>query len=396
MTCPAPIGTVPREDCADIADDFGALTVQGAVPLAGSGKYAEQRVEAIRAVGALAQSIKEQRVKLCDAYVHCRVPLADRDAQDQVLAGSMRALIDLWNKRRFAALDEVTRFREAVRAIDRRVNGGAESAPQGPRPPRTLKAEEALDRVEDPGVAFRAEGGSVTVSAAAEGKRDALLSKPEALSLAAGHHYRLEVSGVYRPAVPPLVQPGDELLARLQYRAEGAATLQVSLRLLEDPEATEATESWSLAQGEKGAHEARLTADPQQTGFYLGVTVKGAPVELDAIELLRGGTVLLTARAGEPGTRTDCASSKTRGPARVGALRCQPGEGDRVTLGQPDGYLILGLRDAAGPRASTRALSLEGGRSVDASVGAGAQLVVTLVGPGSATFERIEVTDLDP
>jgi len=87
MTCPAPIGTVPKEDCADIADDFGSFTVQGALSLATAGKESQPRLEAIRATAALAQSIKEQRVKLCEAYVRCKVPVADRDAQDQLLAG---------------------------------------------------------------------------------------------------------------------------------------------------------------------------------------------------------------------------------------------------------------------------------------------------------------------
>jgi hypothetical protein len=131
----------------------------------------------------------------------------------------------------------------------------------------------------------------------------------------------------------------------------------------------------------------KLTADPQQTGFYLGVAVKGAPVELDDVELLRGGKPLLVAKAGEPGVKTDCA-------AAAGRLRCPPGQGDRLTLGEPDGYLILGLRDATGPRAATRALSLDGGRSVDASVGDAAELVITLVGAGSAKLSAVEVTDL--
>jgi len=395
MTCPAPVGVVPKEDCADIADDFGALSVEGALPLAGAGRYAEQRLAAIRAVGALAQSIKEQRVRLCEAYVHCTVPVAERDAQDQVLSGAMRSLIDLWNRRRLASLDEVTRFREAVRAVEQRVSPGVESSSgqeggrvYSPVPPRRFNAGEVLERMSDPAIAFRAEAGSVMVSTTTEGKHDALLSKPDALVLPAGHRYRLEVTGAYRPAVPSLVQPGDELLARLAYRAAGAATLQLALRSLEDPEAVESTDTFTVANGETGAHEAKLTADPQQTGFYLGVTVKGAPVELDEIELLRAGRVIATGRLGAPGTRSEC----TPGAGR--ALHCPPGEGDRVTLGQPEGYLILDLRDATGPRASTRALSLEGGRSVDALVGEGAQLVVTLVGSGSVTLERIQVSDL--
>lgn len=286
ITCPAPIGTIPKEDCADIADDFGALTVQGALPLAGAGQHAEQRLEAVRAVGALAQSIKEQRVKLCEAYVRCGVPVAEHDAQDAILAGGMRSLIDLWNKRRLSSLEEVTRFREAVRAVSVRVNGGA-GGPEAPArlaPPRTFKAEEALVRVEDPAVAFRAAAGSVTVSAVADGKHDVALGNREAVPLTSGHRYRIEVAGAYRPAAPPLVQPGDELVARLAYRAVGAATIQLALRLLEDPEAAESTETVTAAAGDAAKHEAKLTADPQQTGFYLGVTVKGAPVDFTAVD----------------------------------------------------------------------------------------------------------------
>jgi hypothetical protein len=396
MSCPAPIGVVPKEDCAAIAADFGALSVQGSLPLAGSGKYAEQRLEAIRAVGELAQSIKEKRVKLCERYVGCKVPAAEHEAQDQVLTGAMRSLIELWNKRRFSGLDSVVRFREAVRLLDRRVNGGAESLPPPPPPPRVLKAVDALARIEDPGVSFRASGGVVTVSSTAEGKRDALLSKPDVLALPAGHRYHLEVSGSYKPASPPLVQPGDDLLARLKYRADGDASLSVALRSLEDPEAAESTESWRAASGVAGAREIKLTADPQQTGFYLGVMIKGAAVEISEIELLRGGKVLVAGRPGEPGTRTDCAALPPKPPSTAKLMHCQPGEGDRVTVAQPEGYLILGLRDATGQRASTRALSLEGGRSIDAAVGNDARLVVTLVGPGTATIERVEVTDLGP
>jgi hypothetical protein len=65
-----------------------------------------------------------------------------------------------------------------------------------------------------------------------------------------------------------------------------------------------------------------------------------------------------------------------------------------VTLCQPTGFLILGVRDASGKRAATRTLSLEGGRSVDAAVGADARVFVALVGSGAATVEQVEVTDL--
>jgi hypothetical protein len=401
MTCPPPIGAVPKEDCAEIADDFGALDVSGSMPLATQGKAAEPRVEAIRAVATLAASIKEQRVKLCQEYVKCKVPLAEHDAQDQKLAGAMRALIDLWNKRRFSGTDEVIRFRAAVRAIDLRVNGSAEAgvAPAlAPKPPRTFKADEALARIEDPGVAFRVAGSALAVSATADGKRDALRTKADVVNLVGGHRYRIKILGQYAPATAPLLQPGEELTARLKYQAPQGADLTVALRSLEDGEDSEGAETWHANAGEKGAREVKLTADPQQTGFYLGVAVKGAPVDLDDVELLRAGKVIAAARgegAEDPGVKTDCTAAKDKPLAGKGSLRCAPGPGDRVTIGKPDGYLSITLRDSAGERATVRTLSLQGGRSIDASLKEdGGELVFTLVGAGSATIEQLEVTDL--
>ena len=76
MPCPPPMGPIPKEDCAEIADDFGALQVGGALQLAGTRKGVEPRLEAIRAVATLADTIKDRRVKLCESYVKCRVPVA--------------------------------------------------------------------------------------------------------------------------------------------------------------------------------------------------------------------------------------------------------------------------------------------------------------------------------
>ena len=204
--------------------------------------------------------------------------------------------------------------------------------------------------------------GSVTVSATGDGKRDALRSKGDVVTLVGGHRYRVKLVGRYKPATAPLIQPGDELVARLKYRATQAADVQLALRSLEDPEAAEASDGWHLAAGDKGAHESKLVADPQQTGFYLGVSVRGAAVELDNLELLRGGKVLTAARAeggDEPGIKTDCAVESRKAIAGTKSLRCQAGDGDRITIGKPDGYLMIGLRDSAGERATVRTLSLE-------------------------------------
>jgi hypothetical protein len=395
FSCPPPMGPLPKEDCAEIADDFGALQVGGALQIAGTRKGVEPRLEAIRAVAALADTIKDRRVKLCQSYVKCKVPVADHDAEDQLLTGAMISLIDLWNKRRFSSADEVLRFRAGVRAIDVQVNG--DGGPPPPSPPRTLKADDALVRVEDPGVSFRSQGGVVTISATTEGKREALRGNQENVVMTGGRRYRVRVLGRYVPAAPPLIQPGDDLVARLKYRAGEAADVTLALRSLEDPEASESTDTWHVAAKAKGAHEAKLTADPQQTGFYLGVSVRGAPVDLDDIELLRGGTLLAAARAetdAEPFVKTDCTVA-AKPIAGKRSLACAEGAGDRVTLGKPEGYLVLTLRDAAGERGSVRTLSLEGGRSVDGLLKEdGGQVVVTLVGAGTATIEKVEIIDL--
>lgn len=400
MTCPPPIGAVPAEDCADIADDFGALQVSGALPLAGQGKGSGPRIEAIRAVEALADSIKQQRVKRCQAYVACKVPLADHEAQDKLLTGAMRSLIDLWNKRRFAGTGDVIRFREAVRALDLRVNGTGSAGPKGPppKPPRTFKGEDALARVEDPGVAFRSGDGEVVVSATAEGRRPALRTKMDVVELVGGHHYRIKVMGRYAPAKAPLLAPGDELLARYKYRASAPVDITLGLRSVEDPEGSEVSKTFHADAGARGVHEAKLVADPLQTGFFLGVAVRGAPVDLDDIELVRGGNVIAAARGEggeEPWVKTECVPSKDKPIAGKSSLRCEQSDTDRITLGEPDGYLVIGLRDSAGERAAVQTVSLEGGRSVDAVLREdGGEIVFTLLGAGSATITQLEVTDL--
>src|SRR4051812_47686651 len=54
LDCPAPIGRVRKENCGEIADDFGAMTVAGSLKIVGTSKDSEQRVAAIRSAGGLA------------------------------------------------------------------------------------------------------------------------------------------------------------------------------------------------------------------------------------------------------------------------------------------------------------------------------------------------------
>jgi hypothetical protein len=395
LECPAPIGSVPREDCTAVADDFGALSVAESLKLSGSGRDADARIEAIRSAAALANVLKEQRVSLCELYDKCKVTTEEHAAKDKVLSGSMRSLIDLWNKRRFSGTDGVVRFREGVRAIEQRVSGGASTEPG---PPKSLTAAQALAQVEGAGLSFKVDGAAIVVTAQGAGSRVALRTKPEALPLTSGHHYRIKVSGSYAPTTAPLITPGEELTVRLKFRAEQAGDVYAALRSLEDPEAAESTTTWHVAAGEKGAREATLTADPASSGFYVGVGMTGSGgIDLDDVEIVRGGKVVSAARAeadAEAGVKSDCMVIGVGALAGQKSWRCKAGPGDRVVLGQPESHLYLTLRGPLGDRAVLRTLSLEGGRSVDATVSEDAELIVGLVGPGTATIRAVETTEL--
>ncbi|MEP7122427.1 MAG: hypothetical protein ABJE95_16015 [Byssovorax sp.] len=395
LACPEPIGSVPREDCSAVADDFGALSVAESLKLAGSGRDADARIEAIRAAAALANVLKEQRVSLCELYDKCKVTPADHAAKDKVLTGSMRALIDLWNQRRFSGTDAVVRFRESVRALDQKVNSDAVAAPG---PPKSLTAAQALAQVEGAGLAFKVDGTAIVVTAQGEGSRVALRTRPEALPLASGHHYRLKVSGSYAPAAAALIAPGDELTVRLKFRADQAGDLYAALRSLEDPDAGESTTTWHVTAGEKGAREAAITADPTSSGFYVGVGITGAGgVDLDDVEILRGGKVIAAGRAesdAEAGVKSECLVIGVGALGGQKSWRCKAGAGDRVVVGRPDSHLFLTLRGPLGDRAVLRTLSLDGGRSVDATVSEDAELVIGLVGAGTATIRSVETTEL--
>ncbi len=286
------------------------------------------------------------------------------------------------------------RFREGVRVIEQKVSGGAASESG---PPKSLTAAQALAQVEGAGLSFKVDGAAIVVTAQGAGSRVALRTKPEALPLTSGHHYRIKVSGSYAPTTPPLITPGEELTVRLKFRADQAGDVYAALRSLEDPEAAESTTTWHVAAGEKGAREATLTADPASSGFYVGVGMTGSGgIDLDDVEIVRGGKVVTAARAeaeSEAGVKSDCMVIGAGAIAGQKSWRCKAGPGDRVVLGQPESHLYLTLRGPLGDRAVLRTLSLDGGRSVDATVSEDAELVVGLVGPGSATIRAVETTE---
>jgi hypothetical protein len=403
VSCPDPIGDISRESCNEIADDFGALSVSGALKLAGSSKGAEQRIEAIRSAGELAAELKDRRVALCEQYNACKVAPAAHAAEDARLAGLMKALIDAWDARKFQNPDDVDRFRAQVTSMRDKLEGRAPTAPGEPARPvaapgAPLKiTADALARVEAQGLSFSGTGGDVTITATGEGNRDALHSTQDKLPLTGGARYLVRVEGAYTPGSRPLIHPGDELTVRLKYRAAAAGEIIVALRSLEDPDAVDATSSFRLLAGSTGAQQAAFTASPTASGFYVGIGVRGGAVDIDDVEIANGSTVIAAARAegaSEPNVKSGCTVAAQKAIAGKGSFRCEPGESDRLTIGMPVGHLYLAIRTPSGERALLRTLSLAGGRSLDATVTEDAQLFVGLAGPGTATLQSVALQTL--
>jgi hypothetical protein len=408
ISCPAPIDTIVRENCTAIADDFGALSFRGALQVAGSSRGSEQRIDAIQQAGILATAIKDRRVRLCEDHNACKVSPKDHVAEDKRLTDLMKALIDTWDNRKFANPDGVAQFSAAVGALQGRLQGARPGGPQTAKAGASATAAsgaaqdwtrinaDTLANVQAPGVTFTPGQGTITVTTAAGAARDVLRSAPEQLQLKGGQRYQIRVSGTYSPTVPALIAPGDDISVRLKYRTTQASDLVVALRSLEDPDATDTTTSWSLTAGASGSQEATFTANPGASGFYVGIGVRGSgTIDLDDIELIRGGTPVAAVRAeaaSEPSVATSCAVSSTKPLAGKSSLRCEAGTGDRLTIGLPPGYLYMAVRGrSSGERAALRTLSLEGGRSLDAALAEDAEFVVGLAGAGTATLRTIEI-----
>jgi hypothetical protein len=412
IDCPAPIGAIRGESCAGVVDDFGALSVSGALKQAGTDSAGALRAEAIRAAAALGSKLKEKRVALCDAYNACKVTPAEHTAKDKALADLMTSLLALWDARQFADPKDVVRFHGAVRTLSKRLDGAAPASSSaagaaalaGASAAETLPGDK-LARLSQQGVSFSSEAGAVTVRAHAGELRQVLRSSPS-LRLRGGRRYLVKVLGSYVPATPPLISSGDEVVARVRYRAEQAGELYAALRSLDDTDASEGTVAWKIAAGEKGAHEATLSARPGESGFYLAVGARSpGPVWLDDVELVRGGRVLAAARAEEgastsgaepPHTvKASCKPDAAQPLAGKRSLRCAAGDGDLVTIAAPGAFLELSIRSASGARAVLRTQSLEGGRSLDATLSSeDADLVLAMSGEGAATIRAIEVRAL--
>jgi hypothetical protein len=317
----------------------------------------------------------------------------------------MSSLIKLWDGRKLTDAVSVDRFHQEVLALHRHIDPNVGKAPgPGVAPPPAaappIRVEgNTLAKIEGAGVTVKLEPAGAIVTVSDDASHDALRSSAEQARLEAGKRYLIKVTGSYTPAAAPLLAPGDEVTVRLKYRAAQASELYAAIRSIEDPDSGEALATWKLAAGEKGAKEATLTASASASGPYLGIGVGGAGgVEIDDVELVKGGKVIAAARAeaaAEPHVKTSCSDVAAKAIAGKKSLRCAGGAGDKITIGRPASHFFVAVRGPSAERAVLRTLSLEGGRSLDASVTEKAEIVLGLAGPGTATVRAIEITALD-
>lgn len=400
VSCPAPIGTIARENCADVSADFGALNVEGALKTASSSKGADERIEAIHAAGDLATRLKERRVEVCTQYNACKMSLADHNAEDERITGLMSELIKVWDERKFNESDGPSRLRDQVKAIATKFDGqssdvGAPVSDSKPTSNRVLG--DKLSQVTGAGVSFSSASGAITASATGDGPRDVLRAGTNDLH-ASGGRYVLRVMGNYAPAAAPLIKAGDDLTVRFKYRAAQPGDVYVALRSLEDPEAAESTSTLTIAKAGAGDQQTTLTAAPGSSGFYVAIGSRNIAIDVDDVEVLRGGSVIASALAEsskEAQVETTCSIGNTKAITGKGSFVCPSGTADAIVVGRPRSHLFITVRSASGEeRALLRTMSLEGGRSIDAKIGDDSTFVIGLVGPGSATIQAVEVKKL--
>lgn len=410
ITCPAPIGPVAKESCADVAKDYDVIAVDAALKHAGDGPSAERVATALKEAGALAAALKQQRTALCEESNACKVTPKEHEAREKALIDLMNELVKLWDKRALSDVASVERFRDEVRALSNSAGiGGGNGAgtgvakPGGAAEPSAKIAVTSMAKISsDSAVVFKDEGDGVSVSIKDAAAHDALRITAEQAKLVAGRRYQIKVTGSYSAGTKPLFSPGDEIKVRLKHRATAACTLFAAARSLEDPESDESITEWKLAAGEKGSREALLTAPPGGTGVYVGFGLKGpGSIELDDVELLRGDQVIVAARGeadAEPNVKTTCAPSSASPIAGKRSLRCDGrGSGDLLLVGLPASHVFMAARGGGGQRADlavVRTTSLDGGRSIDATINGDSEIVLGLSGPGSAVFRSIEIREL--
>lgn len=401
VSCPAPIGTIARENCADVSADFGALNVDGALKTAGSSKGSEERIEAIKAAGELAARLKERRVELCTNYNACKMSLAEHNAEDERLAGLMAELIKTWDERNFQDPEGPSQLTTKVKTLVVKFDGQAADAPTPTSEvkPSALKVPgDKLNQISGAGLKFSAISGGISVAATTEGARDVLKISASDLKASSGNRYLIHITGSYTPASPPLINAGDDLTVKFKYRATQAGSGYVALRSLEDPEASESTSPFEVAKAGSGEQQVTLTAAPGSSGFYVGIGSKTTELDFDDIEVVRGGSVIATAQAEsakEANVESLCSSGGSKPIAGKASFICPAGTKDGLTIGRPQSHMFITVRTGSGDdRSMLRMMSLEGGRSIDAKISDDSNLVIGLVGPGSAVIQAVQIKKL--
>jgi hypothetical protein len=172
----------------------------------------------------------------------------------------------------------------------------------------------------------------------------------------------------------------------------------VALRSLEDPDATESTSTFAIAKAGAGEQQATLTAVLGSSGFYVGIGSKNTAIELDDVEIVRGGSVILSALAEstkDAQIETSCTIGKDKPITGKGSFVCPSSTKDAITIGRPRSHMFIAVRNGTGEdRSILRTMSLEGGRSIDATIAGDSTFVIGIVGPGSATIQAVEVKKL--
>lgn len=401
VSCPAPIGTIARENCAEISSDFGALNVDGALKTAGSSKGSEERTEAIKAAGELASRLKERRVEVCTNYNACKMALTEHNAEDERLAGLMSELIKAWDERNFQHPDGPNQLKNRVKELAFKFDGQSTDATVGTSEvkPSVLKVSgDKLSQINGAGLKFSAASGSISVEATTEGPRDVLKASARDLQASSGNRYLIHVTGSYTPASSPLIKPGDDLIVKFKYRTAAAGSGYVALRSLEDPEAGESTSSFEIAKAGAGEQQVTVSAAPGSSGFYVGIGSKTTAFDFDDIEIVRAGSVIATAQAEsakEANVESACTSGGSKPIAGKASFICPAGSKDALTIGRPQSHMFITVRTGSGDeRSLLRMMSLEGGRSIDAKISDDSSLVIGLVGPGSALIQGVQIKKL--
>lgn len=422
IECAPPIGVVAREDCASVARDYAFEVDLALSAPQQKSEHAAAATAALKRASELGTSIKDARVALCEKHNACGVaPPAFVDAEAK-LSGAFQALITLWDQRRLADPASVSKFQARLEEVA--TQAGVELPEHGatqptkaenPKPQQAvIVAGATLVRGEPAAGAVTVKKSGTAVVATTEGKGseavEVLRANLANRGVTAGRALA-RVIGKFAPKEPPLFAPGDALVVRLEARATEAAQLVVAVRSIEDEELTsrvrdaaEVEQVLSFAKGEKGKREVKLMAPADSAGLYVSIgprlpqggkaSQEAKPVDLDRIEILRGGALVLEARAekDDPRVLTRCALSNKAPLEGKKSYSCKAEGVEAIQLGFPSAYVSLAVA-APGekPRSPLLLTTLEGGRTLEVPSVDASEFIAAVTGAGTLTIERLDL-----